>query len=476
MKLELILTRDLYLTGENINVDIQLTNTGSTAVDAPRLASRENAQPVYLLRGPSHPNGVTFNFRDSRPGAGSVPDPEPSTHPLLPGAMMETGFTLNSIQPVSEPGDYAISARIDWGGWSAEATPIKFRVEKAKFVESSLGVDVFARSARTLRAVWIAESAAGRMLGESFLYESRPDLGEVKVSDTRIIRKVGQRASDPFCPWVNFDRSESMKFWHGWQEGTQLVAFSDDEGEPRTFDMGSSKARIVQPAYMSRSGDLEVLVLGENRKTLRLIRFLPQAPKSSATVAWTIDLPEESVAIRAGIGSQEEGGSRVAASVSLDGTRMAIRLIRVGEKSAEVGPPSLIDNAFALPDSEPSVSIAPDGSVQAAVLFARHPGLRTLAVADLTSRRNDKGDIVVSDAGLAPAAVVRAWTTQRVTSEGQPARRWLIRTVNGSVFGGPGLVPVAAGAAVVDFLRMSAATYVLALDPDRGPHLVATDF
>src|ERR1700691_5755184 len=80
IKLELILTRDLYLTGENINVDIQLTNTGSTAVDAPRLASRENAQPVYLLRGPSHPNGVTFNFRDSRPGASSVPFPEPSTH------------------------------------------------------------------------------------------------------------------------------------------------------------------------------------------------------------------------------------------------------------------------------------------------------------------------------------------------------------------------------------------------------------
>src|SRR6266849_2558938 len=219
MKLELFLPRDLYLTGEDISLDIQLTNTGTAAVDAPRLASPENPQPVYLLRGPSYPNGVTFNLRDSRPGAASVPAPAPSTYRLVPGATMETGFSLNSIKPVLEPGDYTISARIDWGGWSAEAVPVKFRVEKAKFVESSLGVDVLSRSTRTMRAVWIAESAGGRHLGESFLYEGRPDLGEFKVTGTRIIRQVGPKASNAFCPWVNFDRVESPKFWHGWQEG-----------------------------------------------------------------------------------------------------------------------------------------------------------------------------------------------------------------------------------------------------------------
>src|ERR1041385_5174011 len=109
MKLELILQRDLYLTGELINLDIQLTNTGTVPVDAPTLASPENPQPVYRLQGPSYPHGVTFNFRDSRPGAGSVPDPAPSTHHLVPADKMATGFTLNSIKPVSEPGEYTVS-------------------------------------------------------------------------------------------------------------------------------------------------------------------------------------------------------------------------------------------------------------------------------------------------------------------------------------------------------------------------------
>jgi hypothetical protein len=477
MKLELVLPRDVYLTGENIDIDIRLTNTETAAIDVPTLDSPQNPQPVYHLRGPSYPQGVSFNFRDSRPGAASSPAPEPSLHRLLPGATMETGFTLNSIKPVSNPGEYTISARIDWGGWSAEAAPVKFRVEKARFLESSLGVDVYSRSVRTLRAVWIAESAGKRLLGESFLYEKRPDLGEVNVTATRIIRPIGPKASDPFCPWVNFDRSAAPKFWHGWQEGSALMAFSDDEREPRTFDMGSSKAHIVQPTFMSRSGDLEVLVLGQDRKTLRLIRFRSEPQRSGPEVAWTVELPEEAVGVRLGIGPESGGGVRVAAAVSQTGLKIAIRLIRIGEKSAEIGPSSLVDNAFALPDSEPGISIAPNGSVKVAVLFATHPGRRGLAAADVTAEKNGESRIAVSDVGKIEAAAVGAWIAYQVTSEGPPTRAWLIRTADGSFSGGPpDLVAVATDAPVLDLLRMSGASYVLSLDADRGPRLVATGF
>ena len=131
MTLELILPRDVYLTGENVDVDVRLTNTGTVAIDVPSLNSRQNPQPVYSLRGPSYPDGFTFNFRDLRSGAAPSLAQEPSLHRLGPAATMETGFVLNSIKPVSEPGEYTVAARIDWGGWSAEAAPVKFRVEKA---------------------------------------------------------------------------------------------------------------------------------------------------------------------------------------------------------------------------------------------------------------------------------------------------------------------------------------------------------
>jgi hypothetical protein len=475
MKLELVLPRDLFLTGENVTIDVRLTNTGTAAVDAPTLDSPSNAQPVYRLQGPSYPDGVSFNFRDSRPGAGSVPSPEPSLHRLSPSATMETGFVLNSMKPVSEPGEYIIGARIDWGGWSAEAAPVRFRVEKVKYLESSLGIDMYSRSVRTVRAVWIAEGAGGRLLGESFLYEKRPDLGEISVAGTRIIRAIGAKASNPFCPWVNFDRTSASKFWHGWQEGAGLVAFSDDESEPRIFDMGSSKAHIVQPTFMSRSGDLEVLVLAENRRTLRLIRFPSQTERSPA-VAWTVELPEEAVAVRLGIGPEAGGGVRVVAAVSQSGLKIAVRLMRIEKGSPDVGPPLLVDNAFAIPDSEPGISIAPDGAVKAAVLFATHPGRRSLAVADIAVGADAKTGITVSDTRKVQAAVVRAWTGYQVTSEGPPTRIWLIRMADGSFLGGPDLVPVVTEAPVVDLLRMSVATYVLVLDGDRGPRLAVTDF
>jgi hypothetical protein len=475
MKLELILPRDFYLTGENVDVDVRLTNTGTVAIDVPTLDSRQNPQPVYSLRGPSYPDGLTFNFRDLRSGAAPSPGQEPSLHRLVPAATMETGFVLNSIKPISEPGEYTVAARIDWGDWSAEAAPVKFRVEKATFVESSLGVDAYSRSTRTFRAVWLSDSGGRRLLGESFFYEKRPDLGEVKLTGTRIIRPVGAKATNPFCPWINFDRTAAPKFWHGWQEGSTVAAFSDDEPGPRTFDLGSAKTHIVQPTLMSRSGDLDVLVLGEDRRTLRLINFPPQ-PELSPSVVWSLELPEEAVAVRLGIGPEAAGGVRVAAAVSQSGLKLAIRLIRIGPKSAEISPPAFVDSAFAFPDSEPAVSVTPDGSVKVAVLLATHPARRSVAVAELTASGDGKRQVSVSDVAKVQAVVVRTWIAYQVASDGPLSLTWLIRIADGTVLHGPSLGQVALKAPVVDVLRMAMATYVLNVDADRGPRLVVPDF
>ncbi|MGA7236198.1 MAG: hypothetical protein WBY44_10990 [Bryobacteraceae bacterium] len=284
VKLELSLGRDRFLLGESISVDIRLENTGLRAMDVPMLKSVQNSQPVYRLEGPSYPKGVAFSLRDiKRTGDPPVSRAknEPSTYRLAAGGDMQTGFDLTKLKPIHEPGEYAISAKIDWNGWSAESAPVKFRVEKAKFLEASLGVDVATASTSTLRAVWIAESPAGRMLGESVFYEDRPDLAAFKLTGTRIIRAIGPAASDGFCPWIDFDRMSAPKFWHGWREGAVLSAFSDDERAPRIFDMGSKNAQIVRPTLMNRSGELDVLVLGANRKTLRMVRFLPDDSKAN---------------------------------------------------------------------------------------------------------------------------------------------------------------------------------------------------
>ncbi|MBS1824844.1 MAG: hypothetical protein JST93_05960 [Acidobacteria bacterium] len=466
MKLELVLPRGEYLLGEQISVDIRLTNTSGAGVEVPNLTDRAGTQPVYQLRGPAYPEGVTFRFADLR-GAGDGEDG--GMHQLAPGATMEDGFTLTSKKRIGEPGEYTLSASMEGKGWRAEAAAVRFRVEKATFLDAALGVDVFTESTRTLRGVWLADTGRGRVIGESFFYENRPDISEVRLTGTRIIRGVGAKASEPFCPWVNYDRSEAAKFWHGWREGSVLYAFSDDEDGPRSIDLGSAKARMVRPAVMTRTGDLEVLVLGENRTTLRLIRF-PHHAEGKPVVVWSAELPEPVSGIGIGLGPREEGGSMVALAVSQSGLKVSLRMIRVGQMEAEIGPAALIDGAYVLPDAEPGVHIAPDGEVRGAVVVARHPALRTLAVAELVA-----GKATVTDAGRVDVAVVKAMSAYTVTS-GAPVLRFFVRlAVGGVLFEGKEL-PVAAGGVPVDLVRMSSSSYLLTVDAGNGVKLVAAEF
>jgi hypothetical protein len=100
MKLELNLPRELYLTGEKVNVDVRLTNTGQASVSAPLLDRLDASQPVYVLRGPSYPSGVSFNRRGDSPVSAS----QQPTDPLGPGETFETGFDITALKPIVEPG------------------------------------------------------------------------------------------------------------------------------------------------------------------------------------------------------------------------------------------------------------------------------------------------------------------------------------------------------------------------------------
>ncbi|MFN7938294.1 MAG: hypothetical protein U0R19_33505 [Bryobacteraceae bacterium] len=474
MKLELVLPRTEYLLGEPISLDVRLTNMGTAAVEVPNLTERGSRQPVYRLQGPAYPDGVTFRFSDARAArAEAVEDaseaPAPAVHRLEAGATMEDGFTLTSLKGIGEPGEYTLRALMQGQGWSAEAAQIRFRVAKGAFLDASLGVDVFGESTRTLRGVWLADTERGRVIGESFFYENRPDISEVRLTGTRIIRAVGAKASEPFCPWINYDRSEASKFWHGWREGPVLYAFSDEEDGPRSIDLGSAKARLVRPGVMTRAGDLEVLVLMENRTTLRLVRF-PHPAESKPVVVWSAELPEPVSGIGMGLGPREEGGSMVALAVSQSGAKVAMRVIRLGKLEAEIGATAVVDGVYVLPDSEPAVHVASNGEIRGAVVVARHPGLRTLAMAEFVA-----GKATLTDAGRVDTPVAKAMSAYTVT-EGAPVLRFLVRLTNGTALLGGKELPVALAGAPVDLVRMSASTYLLTVDAAKGVRLVPGEF
>src|SRR5262245_14154099 len=52
VKIELQLAKGAFVQGENIDVDVAITNTGAAPVMAPVPSAQSNAQPLYWLTGP----------------------------------------------------------------------------------------------------------------------------------------------------------------------------------------------------------------------------------------------------------------------------------------------------------------------------------------------------------------------------------------------------------------------------------------
>ena len=486
VKLELSVAREQFLLGESIGIEMRLHNTGDQAVEVPKLKSPQNTQPVYQLEGPEFAGGKSFSLRDldltTEPVALRTPA-VPDTVRLAAGASLQTGFKLDQLQAIAAAGDYVLSAGIVWAGWSAASAPLRFTVAKAHYLEASLGVDTASPSTRQLRAVWLADTASGRVLGETFHYEQRPDLSEFKTTGSRIITPVGRQASAPFCPWTNFDRGDAANAWHGWREGRRLLAIAMGEERSQGFELDGEQASIVRPALLGRDGHMDVLTLGAARRKLQLVRFF--APREGQPVhepaaLWSVDLAEPAQAARVAIGPASEGGSRLATLVSRSGANITLSFLRMTDKAAlPLGGAATLEKAFLLPASEPGLTVAADGSARAALVFARDASLRSLAVADIGISRSGETSVVVTELGRLASTPVLAAAAFRSTSNGADVRTWFAAMADGSVLAGgntPRAVENDAKLRAFDFLRMSAGGYVLTLDPNRGTALQPADF
>ncbi|NMO17212.1 hypothetical protein HPC49_13155 [Pyxidicoccus fallax] len=402
MKLELQLPKDRFLAGESIDVDLRLTNTGPSSVEAPLLKDEANDFPVYTLTGPGFPQGETFSYRSVKwKEPGSVP---PATSPMVrsvrPGSSLAGGFRLQEWKPLDQPGRYTLQARIEWKGWTASSDPVSFTLEPAASMGAGLGVDAGVARRGPLRLVWLTQAAEGRALGQTLVYEKRPDLGEVKHSGAQTLRQVGPRATEPFIPWANFDPAEGLWGWHGWREEGTLLALPIGAETPQSFDLGSPAARLVRPALMAApSGDLDQFVLSEDGRELRWVRFsFPsgEGTASAPTVRWKHVLPAPALAARAALGTVAQGGSRRVALVSEEGGALVLHLVDVGDGSGPARVRSArVPQGHALRASEPGIGIDDQGGTRVAVVFSTDAAGTRLALAEA---------VFPSDAGGVPTA------------------------------------------------------------------------
>jgi hypothetical protein len=477
VKLDLRVPRERFLLGESVSVELTLTNTGTAPVEVPKLRSTLNPQPAYRLTGPGFAEGAWFTYRGVKLPAAEREGPPgtPETAILQPGEYLENGFKLDELHPLDRAGRYTLSARIEWGGWTAASQPAAFAMENSDFQQASLGVDLFVSSTRVLRVVWISRADGRRVIGETFLYEKRPDLGEMDVTGSRIIHEAGPQAAEPFCPWTNYDRSDGAGGWHGWREGPRLLAIAMGEENPQSFDWGSEQVKPIRPALMLRNGEMDVFYLSADRRTLGMVRFdTPgRGPARPPKEAWRLALPEPAVSARAALGRESSGSRRVVALLSQRGTQIAVRLARVQDTRADLGDAAPIEDANALPECEPGAVVAADGAIHVAAAFARDAGHRQAAMfeARFPAAGGEPG-VRVSPLGALESALASSGAAYPATDGGDVAPYIIERLADGGLRFGQKTVSVPAGPVTpLDVLRMSGATYLLLLRAQGGPEL-----
>ncbi len=467
VKLELHLPRTKFLAGEKISVDVRLTNTSSAPVQVANLDSRTNPQPTYTLKSSAHSEAISFSAHPASETNANV-----ELRSLAPGDYLETGFYLNNRTPVTSPGKYVLSARIEGVGWEAAAEPVSFTVEKAFYQSAGMGLDLACSTTRKLRVPWLSRGADGQTLGETFFYEKRPDLGEINVTGSRIIRTVAAQATDPFCPWTNFDRASILPSWDGWREASRIFAVESSRAEPQSFDAGSETIRLIRPALMLQNGELDVFLLSEEAGAVRAARFVShrKGVAKAPELAWSVAIPGV-VSARAIIAPASAGGARKLCAIANEHGSVAIHLLDIQDNSAQLAAPIQIDNAIAVAAYEPGLTVAANGAVRFSVIVRTKDPDGRIDIVDGIVPASGQPNVQRSTIAQREQGVTAATIAYTATETSSPVRVWAIRLHDGTVhFASPNAHPVESGSNLpISLLRMSGATYFLTLNPETGP-------
>jgi hypothetical protein len=489
VKIELQIASDHFLPGEQVPLTIQLVNAGSSDADLPLLLSPDNDQPVYTLTRPGQSQGETFSVRSAKwKEPGPIPPSPPAVRSVKAGESLKAKVGFQEWRSLDQPGRYTLQARLDWNGATVTSNVVTFTVESGSWAAAGVGVNPGIAQRGPVRVAWLAGPDGKRALGQTLIYEKRPDLGEVKVSGSKSIRPVGAGASEPFLPTANFDPSEGLWGWYGWREGGSLLALQLGATAPQSFDLGSPAAVLVRPALMAGpAGNLDQFVLSEGRNELRLVHF-PYSdldgPPGTPALKWKLPLPFTARAARGALGAVSQGSPRRVVLVSQDASGLVIAEVDAGD-GGKAGPlRSLkVPGGQLLAQSEPGVAVDEQGATRVALVYgADHPaGVRLrLAEAVFPGPGHQEAPSVSTRvvASLEKTdKVTQAAATWRVPGTGPLQSQWLVMLETGEALSGtkpdqmirfpsPPALPL-------EVLQLSSMAYVLLLNPGEGPFLHA---
>ena len=162
-----------YVSGEKIQVDVVLTNTGPDPVTLPLLNDPYGPQPYFVISGPSFPEPHRFHW-SGKPPTGSQPPRE--SRSVAAGKALSARLALPANLVFATPGVHELFATYEWNGTAIESNRISVTLEAP-------GPPIFRVVGRTPLSSEVgiqALSVNGAALFLATFAEERPEIGETR--------------------------------------------------------------------------------------------------------------------------------------------------------------------------------------------------------------------------------------------------------------------------------------------------------
>jgi hypothetical protein len=267
----------------------------------------------------------------------------------------------------------------------------------------------------------------------------------------------------------------------GWRAG-EVMVMTGIPGLPSSqevrFIRPRGAGRLVRPAMLAESGDVDVMALeGGDGRTLWLMR-LPPAGQGQPGVVASVQLPGEALSARAALAPASAGETRAAVVImpsQHNGAQIALVQFAPGGNKPTVRTVA-VEHAYALPASEPGIHVDMDGTVHTSVLFAGDESLHKLFIASVIWPASGGGGQLDRGAASELPGPPRAAAVTYSVSHGSAGRRaWVVLLENGQVVSGgwPTGPRTLHGtpSLPLDLVAMSKMSYLLTLDAQGLPRL-----
>jgi hypothetical protein len=184
-----------------------------------------------------------------------------------------------------------LSAAIAVAGQLVRSNRVEFEIEAPAFESMQSVLDDGSQNTHPIPVLCLRRGTSGRVLYQAIFSEDRPDLGETSLLSLVRQGPANANAQAVVATSANHSRMARVHSRFGWRAGDTMV-MTGIPGLPSSQEVRFSRphgaARLVRPAMLSESGDVDVMALeGGDGRTLWLMR-LPPAGQSQPGVVATV--------------------------------------------------------------------------------------------------------------------------------------------------------------------------------------------